>query len=97
MDGVEVRQLHDEGDVGVVVVVGASGHVHDGVDHADVLGVGPRSSGVAMTTKLMARSSPNTSYTHCRILRMAFTAATPLTAIRTVSMTRPWSPMGSAT
>ena len=40
MDGVEARQLHDEGDVGVVVVVGAARHVHDGVDHADVLGVG---------------------------------------------------------
>ena len=42
MDGVETRQLHDEGDVGVFVVVGASGHVHDGVDHADVIGVGPK-------------------------------------------------------
>lgn len=32
--------LHNEHHVGVVVVVGAAGHVHHLVRHADVLGVG---------------------------------------------------------
>jgi len=51
------------------------------------------SSGVAMTTKLIALSLPKTSYAHRRMLRMALTAATPLFAISTFSMTRPPPPM----
>ena len=64
VDGVETRQLHDEGDVGVFVVVGASGHVHDGVDHADVIGVGPKVLQGGHDHEADDRSSPNTSYTH---------------------------------
>ena len=50
-----------------------------------------------MTTKLMARLSPNTSYAHRLMLQIAFTAATPLLAISTFSITRPRDPPSSAT
>jgi hypothetical protein len=56
-----------------------------------------KSSGVAITTNEIALSSPNTSYAHRRMLRMALTAATPLFAIKTFSMTRPFDPASSVT
>lgn len=56
-----------------------------------------KSSGVAITTNLIALSFPNTSYAQRRILRMALTAATPLLAINTFSMTRPLDPPSSET
>ena len=40
VNGMETREFDDEVDVGVIVIVGAAGHVDDDVRHADVLGVG---------------------------------------------------------
>ena len=41
VDGVEARKFHDEGNIGIVVVIGATWHVYDDVAHTDVLGVSP--------------------------------------------------------
>lgn len=40
VDAVQTGQFDDEGDVGVVVIVGTAGDVYDDIGHADVFGVG---------------------------------------------------------